>query len=212
MARDLGATHILLVQGRLSQTVTNRPLALQALQFDYEVDGAPVPLPAQITVKPGGYYGVVVSSLGGLPAADPGAAVTLRIRFQTQDGRAQSAERQITGADLAQGAWALPDADPGDAMPTLLNAPFQLDAQVDPAPVMLHGQVLRGNDPTQPAVGARVDLLALSTTCDSRGAFRIGPVPVAATSPLSIQFNGATTNFTLRPDFDAAINFRTFSI
>jgi hypothetical protein len=121
-------------------------------------------------------------------------------------------DRTVAGSDLALTEVSRTVAGQTLIVTTIAGAPFDLSAEIDPAPVALAGIVLRDHDPAEPLAGIGVAAGGAPAVTDGAGRFFIPALPLAAELSLTLTEGGTTTILPLRVDFAQPINKATLSL
>ncbi len=208
MADAVLASRLVLIKGRIIETVTNRPIRPIDFSVELSGDGAARRLSGVPVFKPSGHYAFSIHSSHEVP--QPSGAVTITVAVTLADGQVVSESLALDHTDFATSDTGFGSA--GRMATSIPNAPFEIDLTVDPKPLTLTGHVVIDHDADAPAVGATIVLGPLSTTVDGQGDFRLHPVPLSARQTLTITHNGADHDQIFVPDFSSSNNFQSYSI
>lgn len=202
-----------IAMGRVSERVTGRGLGGLQGALTFRTDGGTArALPARFEARGEGYCAFSVIPGRDMPDLSGATTVTLRAEYRRGGAAPVVVERTVPGSALA--VQAQPRTVAGQPVEVLVmpGAPFDLSAEVDPAPVALSGIVIRDHDPSEPVANVSVAAGPASAVTDAGGRFLISPLPLVAEVVLDLTEGATTTQHPYRIDYARPVNTATLSL
>jgi hypothetical protein len=214
VAEIVPGTQILL-RGRLSNLLTDAGIADAVLQIDTRQGGDWTRVPFSLRQQNGGWFAIAARMTEISARLQLGVATSFRVIATHPDFVTGEATLDLTPAQFSQATGSVDIG--GTTVPTaaIAGAPFVLDLQLEPRPVMLAGLVTRDNDAAQPVAGADVTIAGTggsTVSTDADGRFRFAAVPLALALDVSTTDGTRTSAQIHVVDFARPVNAITLSL
>lgn len=209
---EISAMMQVLVKGRVSEALTMRPMTGFTPRLEIVLNGRRRELKVAATMKPMGYFALVVSGTVTDLGFENDDNVVLRLTISLADGRQECVETTLKGKDLTPCPKRFTICGTEQELLVIPAAPVRMDCNLKPLPVNLVGTVIKDHDPGKPVEAATVSHEALSTTTDAHGWFRLGPLPLKDRINLEIKKGLTSSQVTFYPDYGLRENCVMLSI